>query len=210
MAKAKKYGSDGKQLGTVELPAAIFEAPVNEHLIWEAVKGYLGNQRQGNAASKNRAKVSGGGKKPWKQKGTGRARSGSNTSPLWPGGGVAFGPRAGRDYTTRMNQKARRTALLGALSVRAREDNIVIVEAPPLQAPKTKAVAELLKKVGLDGKKVLWVFDRTGDPMRKSSRNIAKVETSESRTLNTYELMHCECLVLTEDGLKSLTERLSA
>ena len=210
MAKAKKYGSDGKQLGTVELPAAIFEAPVNEHLIWEAVKGYLGNQRQGNAASKNRAKVSGGGRKPWKQKGTGRARSGSNTSPLWPGGGVAFGPKAGRDYTTRMNQKARRTALLGALSVRARENNVVIVEPPSLQAPKTKTVAELLKKVGLDGKKVLWVFDRTGDPMRKSSRNIAKVETSESNTLNTYELMHCECLVLTEGGLKSLTERLSA
>jgi len=210
MAKAKKYGSDGKQVGTVDLPAAIFEAPVNEHLIWEAVKGYLGNQRQGTAAVKNRAKVSGGGKKPWKQKGTGRARSGSNTSPLWPGGGVAFGPRAGRDYTTRMNQKARKSALLGALSVRARDGNVVIVEAPSLKEPKTKMVAELLKKVGLDGKKVLWVFDRTGEPMRKSSRNIDKVETSESGTLNTYELMRCDCLVLTEGGLKSLTERLSA
>ncbi|MGH7680634.1 MAG: 50S ribosomal protein L4 [Candidatus Eiseniibacteriota bacterium] len=209
MAKAKKYASDGKEVGTIDLPAAIFEAPVNEHLIWEAVKGYLGNQRQGNAATKNRAKVSGGGKKPWKQKGTGRARSGSNTSPLWPGGGVAFGPKP-RDYTTRMNQKARKNALLGALSVRARDGNVVIVEAPVLKAPKTKTVAELLRKVGLDGKKVLWVFDRTGDPMRKSSRNIAKVETSESNTLNTYELMRCECLVLTEGGLKSLTERLSA
>src|SRR6267142_1655476 len=130
MAKAKKYGNDGKQ--------------------------------QGTAAAKNRALVSGGGRKPWKQKGTGRARSGSNTSPLWPGGGVAFGPKQ-RDYTTRMNQKARRSALLGALSVRARDGNVLIVEAPQLKVPKTKPVAELLKKVGLEGKKVLWVFDRTGE-----------------------------------------------
>jgi len=209
MAKARKYDNDGKQHGTVDLPAEIFEAPVNEHLIWEAVKSHLGNQRQGNAAAKNRALVSGGGRKPWKQKGTGRARAGSNTSPLWPGGGVAFGPKP-RDYTTRMNQKARRTALLGALSVRARDGNVVIVEPPQLAEPKTKPVAELLKKVGLEGKKILWVFDRTGATLYKSSRNLAKVETSESATLNTYELMNCDCLVLTEGGLKSLTERLSA
>jgi len=209
MAKARKYSSDGKEHGTVDLPAAIFEAPVNEHLIWEAVKSHLGNQRQGTAAAKNRALVSGGGRKPWKQKGTGRARAGSNTSPLWPGGGVAFGPKP-RDYTTRMNQKARRTALLGALSVRARDGNVLIVEAPQLKEPKTKPVAELLRKVGLEGKKVLWVFDRTGETLRKSSRNLAKVETTESATLNTYELMNCDCLVLTEGGLKSLTERLSA
>ena len=209
MAKAMKYGSDGKQLGMVDLPAALFEAPVNEHLIWEAVKSYLGNQRQGNAAVKNKAAVSGGGRKPWKQKGTGRARAGSNTSPLWPGGGVAFGPQP-RDYTTRMNQKARRNALLGALSVRARDNNVIIVEPPSVSTPKTKPVAELLKKVGLDGKKILWVFDRTGEAMVKSSRNIAKVETTESAKLNTYELMKCDCLVLTEGGLKSLTERLSA
>ena len=209
MAKARKYDSDGKQQGTVELPAAIFEAPVNEHLIWEAVKSHLGNQRQGTAAAKNRAAVSGGGRKPWKQKGTGRARAGSNTSPLWPGGGAAFGPRP-RDYTTRMNQKARRSALLGALSVRARDGNVVIVEPPKLSAPKTKPMAELLGKVGLEGKKVLWVFDRTGETLRKSTRNLVKVETSESGTLNTYELMNCDTLVLTEGGLKSLTERLSA
>jgi large subunit ribosomal protein L4 len=173
------------------------------------VKSYLGNQRQGTAAAKNRAAVSGGGKKPWKQKGTGRARAGSNTSPLWPGGGAAFGPKAGRDYTTRMNQKARRSALLGALTVRARDGNVVIVEAPALKEPKTKTVAELLEKCGLEGRKILWVFDRTAEAVRKSSRNIAKVKTSESGTLNTYELMNCDCLILTDGGLKSLTERLS-
>jgi large subunit ribosomal protein L4 len=94
--------------------------------------------------------------------------------------------------------------------VRASENNVVIVEAPELKEPKTKPVAELLKKVGLEGKKVLWVFDRTGGTLLKSSRNLAKVETTESNTLNTYELMKCDCLVLTEGGLKSLTERLSA
>jgi large subunit ribosomal protein L4 len=209
MATARRYGSDGKELGTVDLPAEIFDAPVNEHLIWECVKSYLGNQRQGTAKTKTRAMVSGGGKKPWKQKGTGRARSGSNTSPLWPGGGTTFGPQP-RDYTTRVNQKARRSALLGALTVRARDNAVVIVDMPNLDAPKTKPVAELLQRVGLGGKKVLWVFDRTGETMRKSARNLDRVETSESATLNTYELMHCDCLVLTEGGLKSLTERLSA
>jgi len=209
MAQARKFGSNGKELGAVELPADIFEAPVNEHLIWESVKSYLGNQRQGTAASKNRALVSGGGRKPWKQKGTGRARAGSNTSPLWPGGGVAFGPKP-RDYTTRVNQKARRSALLGALTVRARDGGVLIVEAPALEKPKTKTVAELLDKVGITGKKILWVFDRTGETLLKSSRNLNRVETAEGRTLNTYELMNCDCLVFTEGGLKSLTERLNA
>jgi large subunit ribosomal protein L4 len=209
MAQARKYGSDGREAGTVDLPAAIFEAPVNQHLIWESVKSYLGNQRQGTASAKNRAAVSGGGKKPWKQKGTGRARSGSNTSPLWPGGGVAFGPRP-RDYTTRMNQKARRNALLGALSVRAREGQVLMIDPPALDRPKTKAMADLLKTAGLEGKKVLWVFDKPGETLLKSSRNLDRVATTDGGTLNTYELMNCECLVLTEGGLKSLMERLQA
>ena len=209
MAQARKYGNDGRETGTVDLPAAIFEAPVNQHLIWESVKSYLGNQRQGTASAKNRAAVSGGGRKPWKQKGTGRARSGSNTSPLWPGGGAAFGPRP-RDYTTRMNQKARRNALLGALSVRAREGQILMIEAPALDQPKTKVMADLLKKAGLEGKKVLWVFDKPGPTLLKSSRNLERVATTDGGTLNTYQLMNCECLVLTEGGLKSLMERLQA
>ena len=207
MATARKYGSDGKELGTVELPAALFEGEVNEHLIWEAVKIYLQNQRQGTASVKNRAAVSGGGRKPWKQKGTGRARAGSNTSPLWPGGGVAFGPQP-RAYTARMNQKAKRSALIGALTVRAREGGVIVLEAPALTEPKTKPVAELLQKIGLQGKKVLWVFDTTGVTMRKSARNIDKVATTESASLHPYALMNCECLVLTQGGLTRLTERL--
>ena len=209
MAKAKQYAGDGKELGTVDLPNQLFEAPVNEHLIWEAVKSHLGNQRQGTAAAKNRAAVSGGGRKPWKQKGTGRARAGSNTSPLWPGGGVAF-PPIPRDYTTRMNAKARMKALCGALTARAKDGGVFIVAAPSLEKPKTKAVAELIRKIGLEDKKVLWVFDQTDDATIKSARNLARVRTAESRTLNTYALMDCDCLLLTEGGLKSLAERVSA
>ena len=207
--KAKRFGIDGKEKGSVELPAKLFEAEINEHLIWEAVKSYLGNQRQGTAAAKNRAKVSGGGRKPWRQQGTGRARAGSNTSPLWPGGGVAFPPRP-RDYTTRLNAKAKIKALCGALSARARDGAVTILDAPSLDQPKTKTLAELIQKVGLRDRKVLWIFDRIDEKALKSARNLARVRTAESRTLNTYELMNCDSLVLTEDGLKALTERVKA
>ncbi|HEY7727363.1 MAG TPA: 50S ribosomal protein L4 [Candidatus Eisenbacteria bacterium] len=209
MAKAKRYGSDGAERGAVELPSALFEAPVSEHLIWEAVKSQLGNRRLGTHSTQNKRMMKGGGRKPWRQKGTGRARAGSNISPLWPGGAVAFGPKP-RDYTTRTNAKARRKALCGALTVRAREGEVVVVEPPALDGPKTKAMSEYLQRIGLGGKKVLWVTDRAVAAQQKSLRNLARVETAESRTLNTYELMSCDCLVLTEGGLKSLTERLSA
>ncbi len=209
MATAKRFTNDGQEAGTVELPGAIFEAPVNEHLIWESVKTYLGNQRLGTHSTLNRRAMKGGGKKPWKQKGTGRARSGSNISPLWPGGAVAFGPSP-RDYTTRTNQKARRSALCGALTVRAREGGVVVVDPPALEQPKTKTLAEYLAKIGLSGRKVLWVTDRTPEVQYKSLRNLARVEATVSQTLNTYALMNCDCLVFTESGLKSLTERLSA
>jgi large subunit ribosomal protein L4 len=209
MATARRFSSDGKELGTVELPADVFEAEVNEHLIWEAVKRHLENQRQGNAMAKNRALVSGGGRKPWRQKGSGRARAGSNTSPLWPGGGVAFGPKL-RNWSLAMNAKARKSALKGALTSRARTGDVIVMDAPELAAPKTKTLATLLGTVGLADRKVLWVFDEPGESVLKSSRNLDRVTTSESRTLNTYALMNCDCLVLSEAGLKRLTERLRA
>ena len=209
MATARKYSADGKELGSIELPAALFEAPVNEHLIWEAVKRHLENQRQGTVMTKNRALVSGGGRKPWKQKGTGRARAGSNTSPLWPGGGVAFGPKP-RNWSIAMNAKARQNALKGALTARARDGNVVVMDAPSFDQPKTKTLATLLGKVGLADKKVLWVFDKAGETLLKSSRNLDRLTTLESHTLNTYALMNCDCLVLSEAGLQRLTERLGA
>jgi len=136
-----------------------------------------------------------------------RARSGSNTSPLWPGGGVAFGPQP-HEFSARMNQKARRNALISALTVRAREGGVVVVAPPQVSEPKTKPMADYLKSIGLSGRKVLWVTDRTGEAMRKSTRNLARVDTVESGSLHPYALMKCETLVLTEEGLKRLSERL--
>jgi len=209
MATARKFSSDGKESGTVELPDELFDATVNEHLIWEAVTRHLENQRQGTVMTKSRGLVRGGGRKPWRQKGTGRARAGSTRSPLWLGGGVAFGPKP-RNWGASMNAKARKNALKGALTARARTGDVIVMDAPALDAPKTKTFAELLGKVGLSDRKVLWVFDQTGETVLKSSRNLPRVVTSESQTLNTYALMNCECLVLSEAGLKRLTERLSA
>src|SRR5258705_364121 len=191
MAKAKRYGSDGKELGSVDLPKELFEAPVNEHLIWEAVKSYLGNQRQGTAAAKNRAKVSGGGRKPWKQKGTGRARSGSNTSPLWPGGGRAFGPEP-RDHRTDMPKKQRQAALVCALSLKASEDAVTVVESLSFAAPRTAEMAALLKQLGLHQKRTLLVLGESDSNVVKSCRNIANLTTVMAHQLNPYQLLHAD------------------
>src|SRR5437773_6632751 len=132
---ARIVGQDGSDKGSAALPPELFGQPVHEHLLWLAVKRHLGNQRQGTAKVKAKGEVSGGGRKPWRQKGTGRARSGSNTSPLWPGGGRAFGPKP-RDHRTELPRQQRRTALISALSLRASEQAVSVLDAPSLDAPK--------------------------------------------------------------------------
>jgi len=202
---AKLYGLDGAEKGTTALPDELFAQPVHEHLIWLAVKRHLGNQRQGTAKVKNRAAVSGGGRKPFKQKGTGRARQGSNTSPLMPGGGRAFGPRP-RDYRTEMPKQQRRTALLSALSLKATENAVAVLEGLTAEAPKTSTVAGVLKKMGVYGKRTLLVVDAQNDAVWKSVRNIHKLNTTLAHQLNTYDLLNAEALVLTQDGLARVTE----
>src|SRR5262245_37663124 len=140
---AKLYGSDGNEKGVASLPDELFAQQVNEHLLWLSVKRHLGNQRQGTAKVKGRGEVSGGGRKPWRQKGTGRARSGSNTSPLWPGGGRAFGPRP-HEHRTAMPAKQRRAALTAALSLKAGENAVAVVERLAFAEPKTKEMAGVL------------------------------------------------------------------
>src|SRR5882672_7554882 len=146
----KVYAMDGSPKGSAELPEDLFGQPVNEHLLWLSVKRHLGNQRQGTAAVKNRALVSGGGKKPFKQKGTGRARQGSNTSPLMPGGGRAFGPRP-RDYRTDMPKRQRRQALVSALSLKAGANAVSVIEPLSFAAPKTREMATIIANLGLTG-----------------------------------------------------------
>jgi large subunit ribosomal protein L4 len=203
---AKLYGLDGSEKGTAALPDELFGQPVHEHLLWLSVKRHLGNQRQGNAKVKTRGEVSGGGKKPFKQKGTGRARQGSNTSPLMPGGGRAFGPKT-HSHRTEMPKRQRRSALVSALSLRATESAVSVIEAILVDgAPKTARVAGVLKKIGLDGKKTLLVVGQQNETVWKSVRNLRSVTTTLAHQLNPYDLMDCEQLLLTQDGLARVKE----
>ncbi len=202
---AKLYGPDGAEKGTTALPDELFAQPVHEHLIWLAVKRHLGNQRQGTTMVKNKALVSGGGKKPFKQKGTGRARQGSNTSPLMPGGGRAFGPRP-RDYRTDLPKKQRRAALVSALSLKATESAVAVLEMLSADAPKTAQVAGVLKKMGVYGKRTLLVVDQQNDAVWKSVRNIDRLNTTLAHQLNTYDLVNADAVVLTQDGLARVKE----
>lgn len=202
---AKLYASDGSEKGTASLPDDLFAQPVNEHLLWLSVKRHLGNQRQGTAKVKTRGEVSGGGRKPWRQKGTGRARAGSNTSPLWPGGGRAFGPKP-RDYRTDLPAKQRRAALASALSLRAGENAVVVVESLAFDAPKTKTMAEVLKRAGLDGRRTLLVLDQPDPNLIKSCRNIANLRTTMAHQLNPYELLEAESVMITSGGLTRVQE----
>lgn len=202
---AKLYGLDGTEKGTTALPDELFAQPVHEHLMWLSIKRHLGNQRQGTAMVKNRSLVSGGGKKPFKQKGTGRARQGSNTSPLMPGGGRAFGPRP-RDHRTELPKKQRRAALVSALSLKATENAVSVLEGLQAEAPKTSKVAGVLRKMGVYGKRTLLVVDRQNEAVWKSVRNIDRLETTLAHQLNAYDLLNAEALVLTADGLARVTE----
>jgi large subunit ribosomal protein L4 len=202
---AKLYGSDGSEKGVAALPDELFAQQVNEHLLWLSVKRHLGNQRQGTAKVKGRGEVSGGGRKPWRQKGTGRARSGSNTSPLWPGGGRAFGPEP-RDYRTELPRRQRRQALASALSLRAGENAVSVIEPLRMEAPKTREVAELLDKLGLGEKRTLLVLDQANEAVVKSCRNIRNLRTTLAHQVNPYDLLHCEVVLVTQPSLERMKE----
>ncbi len=202
---AKLYGPDGAEKGTTALPDELFAQPVHEHLLWLAIKRHLGNQRQGTTMVKNKALVSGGGRKPFKQKGTGRARQGSNTSPLMPGGGRAFGPRP-HEWRTELPKKQRRAALVSALSLKATESAVAVLEGINVDAPKTSMVAGVLKKMGVYGKRTLLVVDRQHEMVWKSVRNIDKLNTTLAHQLNAYDLINAEAVVITTDGLARVTE----
>jgi large subunit ribosomal protein L4 len=202
---AKLYGNDGSEKGTATLPDELFGQPVHEHLLFLSVKRHLGNQRQGNAKVKNRGEVSGGGKKPFKQKGTGRARQGSNTSPLMPGGGRAFGPSP-RDYRSDLPKKQRRIALISALSQKASDNAVTVLDTLSFPEPKTRLMADVLKKLGLEDKRTLLIIDGADENVARSCRNLPHLRSMPAHMLNAYELMHADCLLLTSDGLKRMQE----
>jgi large subunit ribosomal protein L4 len=202
---AKIYGHDGAEKGTATLPEELFGQQVHEHLLWLSVKRYLGNQRQGTAKVKTRGEVSGGGRKPWKQKGTGRARSGSNTSPLWPGGGRAFGPKP-RDYRTDMPRQQRRQALTSALSLKAGENAVSVIEPLGFAEAQTRQMADILKRLGLYEKRTLLVLDQADEAVVKSCRNLRNLRTTLAHQVTPYELLECDALLLTSSGLERMRE----
>jgi large subunit ribosomal protein L4 len=202
---AKLYAQDGSEKGVASLPDELFGGQVNEHLLWLSVKRHLGNQRQGTARVKTRGEVSGGGRKPWRQKGTGRARAGSNTSPLWPGGGRAFGPKP-RDYRTEMPRHQRRQALVSALSLRAGENAVAVVDSLSFDAPRTRDMAAVLSALGLREKRTLLVLDRADDNVVKSCRNLRNLRTTLAHQVNPYDLLDCEAVLLTRAGLDRIQE----
>src|SRR5574341_397922 len=190
-----------------KLNEAIFGAKTRPHLLHQAVVMQLANRRAGSAATKSKGFVSGGGKKPWRQKGTGRARSGSIRSPIWVGGGTAFGPTP-RDYSYRMPRSARREALLSALSLKNREGKLIVADRFELDAAKTKIMAQALAELKVAS--ALIVVAQPDEKIERSARNLPKVKVLRVGGLNVYDLMRYEHLVLTEGALKLLEERLAA
>jgi large subunit ribosomal protein L4 len=189
------------------LNEAIFGAKTRPHLLHQAVVMQLANRRAGSAATKTKGFVSGGGKKPWRQKGTGRARAGSIRSPIWVGGGTTFGPRP-RDYSYRMPRTARREALLSALSLKNRDGKIIVVDKFELDEAKTKVMVKALAELKIDN--ALIVIPQSDVKIERSARNLPKVKVLRVEGLNVYDLMRYEHLILTEGALKLLEERLAA
>jgi len=196
---------DGSLVSSVDLPDKIFGVEPRESVVHKYVVTYLANQRQGNASTKIRDEVSGGGVKPWRQKGTGRARAGSIRSPLWPGGGIVFGPKP-RSYYSAMPKKQKRLAMLSVLGDKAKSDRIRILENLDLPDHKTKNFTALLDKLELGGKRVLFMDEGKTDKPYLASRNIPGVVVRRARLANAYDVLNAEYLVITMAGLKELEE----
>ncbi|MGA2362836.1 MAG: 50S ribosomal protein L4 [Candidatus Aminicenantales bacterium] len=205
MGKLQVFDKSGKPAAEVDMPESIFAYPDKGHLVYEAVVNYQANQRQGTAATKTRANVAGGGKKPWRQKGTGRARAGSTRSPLWRKGGTVFGPQP-RDYSYELPKKARRNALRSVLSRKLADSLILVLSELDIKEPKTKEAAALLKAFHIDS--ALLVDSHENTNLFLSVRNLPKVKAVDVRTLNVYDVLNHKWLVFSQRALESAMERL--
>ena len=203
MANVSVYNIEGKEVGSIELNDAVFGVEVNEHLVHMAVVNQLANNRQGTQSAKTRSEVSGGGRKPWRQKGTCHARQGSTRSPQWTGGGVVFAPKP-RDYSFKMNKKEKRIALLSALSSKVADNKIVVLDAFNLDEIKTKKFAEVMSNLKVD--KALVVIEGENKNVVLSGRNIPTVKVSATNEINTYDVLKYETLVVTKAAVEKLEE----
>jgi len=204
MATANCYERDGREAGTFELPASLFEGEINESLVHEAVLAYLANQRQGTVNTKERSDVRGGGKKPFRQKGTGRARAGSNRSPVWRGGGTVFGPHP-RDHRKNLTRKMKRVALTSSLTSRASSGDVLVVKGLPFEEPKTKQVAGLLENMKVGGKTLL-VLNNADQATIKSARNVPGVKITLASMVTTYDVVWADKIVIQSEAVKTMEE----
>ena len=203
MAKLSVYNIEGNQVGEIELNDAVFGVEVNENLMHKAVVAQLAASRQGTQSAKTRSEVSGGGRKPWRQKGTGHARQGSIRAPQWTGGGVVFAP-VPRDYEVKMNKKERRAALKSALTSKVQENKLVVVDSLALAEAKTKEMQKVLTNLKAD--KALVVTADDDQKVVLSARNIADVQTATVNTINVYDVMKHNTVVVTKDAVASIEE----
>ena len=206
------YNAEGKEVDTVKLNLSVFDGVVNEAAMYQAINGYRANQRKGLAATKTRGEVSGGGKKPWKQKGTGRARVGSTRSPLWRHGGVIFGPHP-RDFSYVLPAKIKSLALKSSLNAKVRDNNLIILESFKIDNPKVKDAVKIFSNLKLNGKtdkklKVLLLLDKVSESLRLALRNISFLNFNIAQDTNVYEVMTSIKVVMTKDALTQITQRL--
>ena len=204
MLKTNVYNMSGKLVGEIELPEAVFGIEPNEAAVHDAVKNHLANKRQGTQSALTRAEVSGGGRKPWRQKGTGRARQGSTRAPQWTHGGIVFAPKP-RDYSYSLNKKAKRLALKSVLSAKASEQAVVVIDEIKMDAPKTKTFAQFLNAVGCTTK-TLVVTANADQNVVRSGRNIEGCEVTFANLLNTYDVLHADKLVVDKAALQKIQE----
>ncbi len=203
MAEVKVFSTDGKETGTLELSDSVFGVEPNEHLVALAVKQYLANQRQGTQKAKTRSEVSGGGRKPWRQKGTGHARQGSTRSPQWTGGGVVFAPTP-RDYSFKLNKKEKRAALKSVLTDKVQQEALIVLDELKFDEIKTKDFAKVMTNLKVDNG--LVVIAENDEKVVKSARNIEKVDTTLVSTINVYDVAKAKTLVITKDALAKIEE----
>ena len=203
MANVSVYNIEGNEVGTIDLNDAVFGVEVNEHLVHMAVVNQLANNRQGTQKAKTRSEVSGGGRKPWRQKGTGHARQGSTRSPQWTGGGVVFAP-VPRDYSFKMNKKEKRAALKSALTAKVEEKKFIVVDEIKFDEIKTKNFANILKN--LDVKKALVVLEDGNANVELSARNIADVKTAKTNTINVYDILKYNTVIATKAAVANIEE----
>ena len=203
MANVSVYNIEGKEVGTIDLNDAVFGVEVNEHLVHMAVVSQLANNRQGTQKAKTRSEVSGGGRKPWRQKGTGHARQGSTRAPQWTGGGVVFAP-VPRDYSFKMNKREKRAALKSALTSRVEENKFIVIDEINFEEAKTKNFANILKN--LDVSKALVVLEDDNKNAELSARNIADVKTAKTNTINVYDILKYNKVITTKAVVAKIEE----